>query len=143
MPKLGYISVNLVEETEKQLKTALTDLGIQPATTYPFHITLMYDKSECEEPRCDINSHVLFKATIIGFKELGDAIVAELHSVGLQQEFRRLTDAGYTHSYSTLLLHMSLVYDPTRFDLIKINTELANWLGKEVTFTYEHIRDCE
>lgn len=140
MGKVSYISVNLNKETETLLKKELIDMGVQPATQYPFHITMMYDERELDKPLCDINPDAYFKATILGFKILGDAIVAELHSNGLHNEHRRLKEAGYVHSFPNLLLHMSLVYDPTDYDLVKIQTKMSDWIGTEIEFTHEHIR---
>lgn len=144
MPKLGYISINLRKTEEDELSKQLAELGLTPVSEYPFHVSLMFDETECDEPRCIINSEAIFEAIVIGFKPLGKAIVVELHSIGLQKEFQRLQEAGYTHSYDSLLLHMSLVYNPKPFDLQIIEKGLAPQLiGKTLQFTNETVRDCE
>lgn len=143
MGKLGYISVNLDKETEKELSREIADLDLHPVSEYPFHVTMMFDESECDEPRCVINPEATFEAVIIGFKPLGDAVVAELHSIGLQREFKRLKEAGYNHSFPSLLLHMSLVYNPDDYALLVLEKGLERWIGKTITLTNETLRNCQ
>lgn len=143
MKKLGYISVNLERKEETELSRRLTDLDLHPVSEYPFHITLMFDERECEEPRCVINPDISFEAVVTSFKPLGDAIVAELHSIGLQREFKRLKEAGYEHSFGNLLLHMSLVYKPNDYELLVVQSGLSDYLGKTLTFTNQTLRECQ
>lgn len=143
MGKLGYISVNLDKETEKELSREIADLDLHPVSEYPFHVSLMYDEQECDEPRCVINPEVTFEAVVIGFKPLGDAVVMELHSIGLQKEFKRLQEAGYCHSFPSLLLHMSLVYKPNDYALLVAESGLSHYLGKTLKFTNETVRNCQ
>lgn len=141
--KLGYISVNLTRTEEHELSKQLAALELKPVSSYPFHVTLMFDDRECDAPRCIINPDVIYEATCIGFKVLGKAIVAELHSIGLQREFTRLKEAGYEHSYDTLLLHMSLTYDPSDYDLLTVQSGMKHMLGKTYQFTNQTVRNCE
>jgi len=143
MTKLGYISVNLVKEEERKLSRDIAELGLHPVSEFPFHVTMMFDDRECEETRCVINPDALFTATVLGFKPLGDAIVAELHSIGLQREFTRLREAGYEHSFGSLLLHMSLVYKPDGYELEVVKAGLDHWLGQTLTFSNETVRNCQ
>lgn len=143
MKKLGYISVSLDRKEETELSRRIAALDLHPVSEYPFHVTMMFDESECDEPRCVINPDVSFEAVIIGFKPLGKAIVAELHSVGLQREFKRLQEAGYEHSFDSLLLHMSLVYKPDDYELLIVQQGLSDYLGKTITLNNETIRNCE
>lgn len=141
--KLGYISVELLKETEKKLSVEIAALDLHPLSEYPMHVTLMFDERECEKERCIMNPDVIYEATITGFKPLGKAIVADLYSVGLHREFKRLLEAGYQHSYDSLQLHMSVVYDPSPYDLLTIQRGLQHWVGKTIQFTNEHVRDCD
>jgi len=143
MAKLGYISVNLVKDQERIISKEIAELGLKPVSEFPFHVTMMYDERECEEPRCVINPDVTFEATVIGFKPLGKAIVMELHSIGLHREFKRLVEAGYQHSYGNALLHMSLVYNPDNYTLPIVETGMEEWLGKTLTFSNETVRDLQ
>lgn len=143
MKKLGYVSVNLVKDQERVMSREIADLDLKPVSEFPFHVTLMYDEQECEEPRCVINPDVTFEATVIGFKPLGKAIVMELHSIGLHREFKRLAEAGYKHSFGTALLHMSLVYNPDDYTLEIVKTGMDHWLGKTLQFTNETVRDLQ
>lgn len=143
MKKLGYISVSLERSEEAELSKRIAALDLHPVSEYPFHVTLMFDESECNEPRCVINPDASFEAVVIGFKPLGDAIVAELHSIGLQREFKRLKEAGYEHSFGSLLLHMSLVYKPDDYELIVVQQGLDDLLGKTLIFNNETLRECQ
>lgn len=141
--RLGYISVKLLKVFEDELSVKIAELGCKPISRYPFHVTLMFDDAERDEPLCIINPDIIYEATITGFRKLGKAIVADLHSPGLHTEFKRLTQAGYKHSFETLQLHMSLVWEPTSHDLNLIETGLFEWLGKTLQFSEQTLRDNE
>ena len=143
MKKLGYISVHLCKEQEKIISDELIALGLDPVSEYNFHVTMMYDKRECDEPRCIINPDVIYEGVIVGFKILGDAIVAELHSRGLQTEFKRLVAASYEHSFPNCLLHVSFVYDPKPYDLVILESGMSKWLGQTLRFTNETLTPCK
>lgn len=143
MAKLGYVSVNLTKELKAVLTKEIAELGLNPITSFPYHVTVIYDERECNEPRCIINDSVIFEATVTGFSSLGKAVVMDLYSRGLNREFQRLKEAGYEHSFGNSLLHMSLVYEPDPLELEVVKASMGHWLGKTLQFTNETLRNLD
>lgn len=78
------------------------------------HATIMYDKRNPEV--FPTKNDKVYTAKIVGVKMLGDptsrwrACALELDSDSVQKRHKELLEAGYQHSFDTLLLHVSLCY---------------------------------
>lgn len=141
--QLGYVSVNLDKGIETDLINSLFKLGLKPIYKYPYHCTLMYDETECSEPRTDFDPTKVFKATVQGIEVLGDAVAFTMTSKDFLDEHSRLKAAGYTHSFPALKVHMSLIYDFTPLEYQLLKQGIGDWVGKELTFSELTVADCE
>jgi hypothetical protein len=137
MPDYHYISVELTDDIEAELMAAVMAAGIPPAPTHDFHCTVMYDKRkrEIDKPFTELDPKRVFTAYVVSIDVLGDGLVFHLTSKELQEEHRRLREAGYQSPYDGYLPHMSLTYDFNDYDILKLKSALAGWAGRALTFT--------
>lgn len=141
--KLGYVSARLNSAIEADLISHLINNGLVPISKYPYHCTIMYDERDCDTPRCDFDPEKVFKATIQSIECLGDAIAFTMTSKDILDEFFRLKDAGYQHSFPDLKIHMSILYDFTSLDLELCKMVLGEWMGRQITFSGITLEDIE
>jgi len=133
-----YIMVSLIPEQTQELYDKLISIGLSPAYKYEPHCTVIYNTEELEEPLCELDPKKVFKAHVTSIDFLGkDDLVFHLTSRDIVDEFHRLTDYGYEHSFETPLPHMTLLYDSDPFEKLMIEEGLKDWVGKELTFTKE------
>lgn len=128
----SYIQVSLRPDITQDVYAQLIELGIAPNDKYDLHTTVMYDKRNIPEPLCALDKNQEFIAKINGMGKLGDAYVFHLYSPQLHEAFRKLTDAGYVHSYGTPLWHLSLAYKLDDFQYLAIDHGFAHWMGREI-----------
>lgn len=133
---LGYIDVKLIPDQEADLIRDLTLLGINALPKGKYHCTVVYDKrDELDKPLCDIDPEQIFDAHIVEVIPLGGALVFTMTSIDLFNEFDRLIEAGYEHSYPEILIHMSLCYDYSAYDKLKIEQLMGRWIGRNIQFS--------
>lgn len=138
---LGYIDVRLVSSQEDDLIRDLTTLGINALPKGKYHCTVMYDKrEELDKPLCDIDHEQVFNAYIVEVKPLGDALVFTMTSKDILDEFQRLCEAGYQHSFPDLLVHMSICYSFSAYDKLKVEQFMGKWIGRNIQFSNEQLR---
>lgn len=134
----SYISVQLKSEMQGDVISALVLAGISPEAKHELHCTMMYDERDISEPLCTLApASQEFKANIIALETLGDGLVFKLTSADMLEEFRRLKEGGYRHSFGTPLFHMSLKYDFDKYDILAINRVFADWGGRTLIFSNE------
>jgi len=134
----SYVSVQLKPEMQAEIISTLVLAGIPPEAKHELHATMIYDERDIDKPLCDLLSPSKeFKANIISLETLGDGVVFHLTSTDMLEEFRRLKDEGYVHSYGTPLFHMSLKYDFDKHDILAINHAFAEWGGRTLIFHNE------
>jgi hypothetical protein len=137
-PDYSYISVQLKSEMQAEIISTLILAGISPEAKHELHATMVYDDRSIAAPLCDLApSSKEFSANVIALETLGDGLVFKLTSVDMLEEFRRLKEAGYQHSYGTPLFHMSLKYDFDKYDILALNQAFANWGGRTLIFNNE------
>ena len=138
---LGYIDVRLDSKQEDDLIRDLTTLGINALPKGKYHCTVLYDKrEELDKPLCDIDSEQVFNAYVVEVKPLGDALVFTMTSKDILDEFQRLTEAGYQHSFPDLLIHMSITYTFSAYDKLKVEQFMGKWIGRNIQFSNEQLR---
>ena len=133
----SYISVELCPEFIPDIFERLLEAGIQPAPKHDLHATIIYDERDIEKPLCELDPSKRFKANITKLEVLGDGLVFHLTSRDLLDEFARLKEAGYKHSFGTPLPHMSLTYDFNQYDILACQRLFADWGGRELIFYNE------
>ena len=137
---LGYIDVRLDSKQEDDLIRDLTTLGINALPKGKYHCTLIYDKrEELDKPLCDIDSEQVFDAYVVEVKPLGDALVFTMTSKDILDEFRRLLDCGYQHSFPEVLIHMSICYSFSAYDKLKVEQFMGKWIGRNIQFSNEKL----
>lgn len=120
----GYCSLKLDSVQAKEINKIMKVAGIECIPPSEMHCTLMYDESD---PNIKILKNTsTYTAKVKGVKLLGDAIVLELDSPGIEKRHKELKNAGYKHSFPKLLVHMSINYDPksTDKDLLELLIKL-------------------
>lgn len=139
MANYGYISVNLTPDLVGEMVETLVLAGITAAPKHDFHCTIMYDerKKEIEKPFAALDSKRVFVAHVISLEALGDGLVFHLSSKELHEEHIRLRNAGWQSPYEGYLPHMSLMYDFNAYDILKLNSVMASWAGRCLTFSGE------
>ena len=130
----SYVSVALKPEYVKDVFAHLLEAGIAPASKHDLHCTVIYDERTHEKPLCKLDPNREFTANITKLEVLGDGVVFHMTSRDINEEFRRLTDAGYQHSFDTPLPHMSLAYDCDQYDKLAIEAAFSNWAGRQLVF---------
>jgi hypothetical protein len=133
----SYVSVQLKSEFQADVIARLLEAGITPESKHELHCTMIYDDRDIEKPLCALLPEKEFTASIIKLEPLGDGIVFHLTGKELNDEFRRLKDAGYQHSFGTPLFHMSLKYDFDKYDIMAINAAFSDWMGRQLVFNNE------
>lgn len=131
----GYVSVNLIGSEVEEIFGALLEAGVS-LPKYSLHCTLMYDE-DVTEPLAELQPEALFHAHVTSLDILGDGLVFHLTSSELAAEHRRLKEAGYKHSFDAFLPHMSITYDFTDYEVLKMKQVLAGWGGRQLTFSGE------
>ncbi|EBV8434164.1 hypothetical protein NFI00_000028 [Salmonella enterica] len=138
---LGYIDIKLDSKQEDDLIRDLTLLGIKALPKGKYHCTVMYDKrDELDKPLCDIDPEQVFDAHVVEVKPLGDALVFTMTSKDIYDEFRRLREAGYQHSFPELLVHMSICYEFSAYDKLKVEQFMGKWIGRNIQFSREELQ---
>lgn len=134
----SYISVQLKSEMQAEVISTLILAGIPPEAKHELHCTMVYDDRDIVKPLCSLApASQEFKANIIALQTLGDGLVFKLTSVDMLEEFRRLKNEGYEHSYGTPLFHMSLKYDFDKYDILAVNQAFSEWGGRTLIFNNE------
>jgi hypothetical protein len=133
----SYVSVQLLPEYQADVIKTMLEANVAPEYKHELHCTLMYDERDIEAPLCALLPSLAFTAHITKLEPLGDGLVFHLTSKELNDEFRRLKDAGYQHSYGTPLFHMSLKYDFDKYDIMAINAAFSDWAGRPLVFSNE------
>lgn len=133
----GYVSAELTTDYERDLIAAIMDAGIAPCLKHDFHTTIMYDERgmKIKEPFAALDPKRVFTAHVVSLDVLGDGLVFHLTSKDLHEEHIRLRDAGWVSPYDGYLPHMSLTYNFNEYDKLKLNSSMANWVGRCLTFT--------
>lgn len=129
----SYIAAELKPEYIMEVYKLLGEAGV-PIPKHDLHSTIMYDERGIDKPLAKMHPEREFRANIIKLDILGDGIVFHLTSKELNEEFRRLKDAGYKHSFETPLPHMSIAYDFDQYDVMAVNSVFSDWMGKELVF---------
>lgn len=139
MSNYGYVSVDLTDDIVGELTAAIMGAGIPPMPKHGFHVTMMYDKrkKEIEKPFAELDPKRVFVAHVVALEALGDGLVFHLSSKELHEEHVRLLKAGWVSPYDGYLPHMSLMYDFNSYDILKLNSVLAPWVGRCLTFSNE------
>lgn len=130
----SYISAKLKSEFVEEIFKLLLEANVAPPK-HDLHATLIYDERELDEPLCKLDPTREYRAQVTRLEILGDGIVFHLSSPDLTEEFYRLKEAGYEHSFKTPLHHMSLGYDLDSFDLLALNAAFSEYGGRELIFS--------
>lgn len=130
----SYISARLKEEFAEEIIGILIEAGIG-IPKHDLHATIIYDEREIKKPLAELHPETEFEAFVTKLDILGDGIVFHLTSPQLNEEFRRLTGAGYVHAYGTPLHHMSLGYDLDKYALLVLQSAFSEWGGKRLVFS--------
>lgn len=130
----SYISVELKPEFVGDVFANLLEASVAPAAKHDLHATLMYDERDIASPLCDLNTTREYRAHVTKLEVLGDGLVFHMTSPDMQDEFRRLRDEGYEHSFGTLLPHMSLAYKCDAYDILALQSVFSDWAGRELVF---------
>lgn len=120
----GYCSLKLDTAQAKEINKIMKVAGIECLPPSELHCTLMYDESD---PNIKILKNTqVYNAKVTGVKMLGDAIAITMDSPGITKRHKELKNAGYNHSYPSLLIHMSINYNPkdTDKDLLELLIKL-------------------
>lgn len=131
----GYVDVSLIGPEVEEIFGLLLDCGMPPGLKHNLHATLMYDKRDLEAPLAELDQEQKFKANVTKLEVLGDGLVFHLTSQDMLDEHRRLKECGYQHSFDGLLPHMSLTYDFSPHEVLKLQHAFADWGGRELTFS--------
>jgi hypothetical protein len=128
----GYVSV---EPSYKSIyiisdiinKSKIID-AISPSD---LHMTLMYDT---DNPLVKSYSEPdnIITATMREVVILGDALVILLDSEDAHNRFNQLCDLGFNPSYPEYIPHISLKYNPTENDLVKIRKVFKQYKDSEI-----------
>jgi len=129
----SYISAELKPEYVEEIFAKLLEANVAPPK-YDLHCTLVYDERKHDKPLAVMDPRREFRAHLTKLEHLGDGYVFHMSSKDLSEEFRRLKEAGYEHSFVTPLHHMSITYDPDKYDVLALDAAFSDWLGKELVF---------
>lgn len=129
----SYVCAYLKNEYQEEIFSLLLAAGIAPPK-FDFHVTIMWDEREIEEPLAKLNPLKEYRAKVTSLDMLGDGLVFHLNSSDFTEEFRRLKEAGYEHSFKTPLHHMSLAYDLGDYELLALKAAFADYGGRELVF---------
>lgn len=129
----GFVDVSLIGPEVEEIFGVLLDCGISLPKYNP-HCTLMYD-DEATEQLAELRPNQVFHGNITALEVLGDGVVFHLTSKELSDEHRRLKEAGYKHSFDAFLPHMSITYDFSEYDVLKLKQAFAGWGGKRLAFS--------
>lgn len=129
----AYIAAELKPEYIMEVYKLLGEAGVQ-VPKHDLHTTIIYDERKIDKPLATLDPTREFRAHVTKLETLGDGIVFHLTSPDLNEEFRRLTEAGYKHSYGTPLPHMSIAYDFDKYDVMAVNSVFSDWGGRELVF---------
>ena len=130
-----YISANLNPEFVQELYDDLFGIGLAPAYKHEPHCTILFNKDDLETPLCDLDPVKTFEAFVTSVGTLGkNDLVFHLTSRDMVDEFHRLTDAGYEHSYETPLPHMTILYDSDKYEKLLVEQNMTQWVGRRLVF---------
>jgi len=128
----GYVSVQPSFKSIKIISDIINKGQLYDALSYSdLHMTLMYDtdnplvKSYAEPDN-------IIKATMREVVILGDALVILLDSEDAHNRFNQLCDLGFNPSYPEYIPHISLKYNPTENDLVKIRKVFKQYKDSEI-----------
>ena len=128
----GYVSVQPSFKSIKMISDIINkSLLVNAISPIDLHMTLMYDtdnplvKSYAEPDN-------IIKATMQEIVILGDALVILLDSKDAHKRFNRLCDLGFNPSYPEYIPHISLKYNPTENDLVKIRKVFKSYKGIDI-----------
>lgn len=130
----SYVCVFLKPEYIQEVFARLLEASVAPAPKHDLHATIMYDERDIETPLIKLDPTREYRAHITKMEVLGDGLVFHMTSPDMQEEFRRLRDAGYEHSFETMLPHMSLAYDCDAYDTLALQSVFSDWAGTELVF---------
>jgi 2'-5' RNA ligase len=132
----SYVSVKLKPEFVQALYDSLLGIGLPPSYKHEPHCTIMFDKREIEKGLCVLDPLKEFEAFVTSVGYLGkDDLVFNLTSRDMVDEFHRLTDAGYQHSYGTPLPHMTILYDSDKYEKLLVEQNMQEWVGRRLVFS--------
>lgn len=114
MPGKGYCSLKLDPTQAKEIVKTMKLAGMECLPAKDLHITLMYDESNPDIKMLKNTKTYTAKVKSVGL--LGDAIVLHLESPSIQARHKELKNAGFSHSYPSLKVHMSINYNPKSGD---------------------------
>lgn len=138
MPKFNYIAVQLASAMQAELHVILSGAGIAAAPKHDFHCTVMFDeRKDMAEPLAKLDPTREFQANVVELQILGNGLVFRLTSKDLHAEHVRLRDAGYVFPYDGYLPHMTLGYDLNKYEILKLEALMGDWMGRTLTFTGE------
>lgn len=129
----SYVAAELKPEFIMEIYKLLGECGVQ-IPKHDLHATIIYDERGIDRPLAEMHPEREFRAFVTKLEPLGDGVVFHLTSPDLNEEFRRLRDAGYQHSYDTPLPHISIAYDFDEYDIMALNSVFSDWPGKELVF---------
>lgn len=137
--QVGFVSAVLTPEDAQVVKDVIMNSGMEK--TIPkdkLHTTIMYDR------RNIINyskGNTFFKATVSGFKEMGQgkwkALVFLLNSSDFNDYHEELKKLGFEHSYPDYKPHLSIKYKPLESDLSFMDGIFKKLQGKTLNFIEE------
>jgi hypothetical protein len=134
----SYVSVQLKQEFQAEIISKLILAGIAPESKHELHCTMVYDERDIAAPLCNlVPASQEFRANIISLDTLGDGLVFHFTSTDMLEEFRRLKEGGYVHSFGTPLFHMSLKYDFDKYEVLALNNLFGDWGGRTLVFHNE------
>ena len=131
----SYISSNLNAEFVQELYSDLIGLGMAPSYKHEPHCTILFDERGIVNPLCVLDQTKEFEAFVTSVGTLGkNDLVFHLTSRDMVDEFHRLTDAGYVHSFGTPLPHMTVLYDSDQYEKLLIDQGMTQWVGRRLVF---------
>lgn len=152
MSNFGYCELQVDLNTGIKIQKAIDSIEQeQPLDLIPankLHATIMYDVRDPEI--FPSKSDKVYKAKIIGVKALGEpgskwyAAALELECPAIQKRHKQLLEEGFEHSYSDLLLHVSMCYGKDTDTLVPLLEQLLadGKLPETVTLCNETWESC-
>lgn len=139
----GYGSLSLDNDSSKQIKKVLKELGINDIID-DLHITVIYDVSN-PNIDLDIDESEEYEASISDIKMLGEpgtkwyAIALTLESPDIVNVHKKYIDAGFKHSYPNFIPHLSLKYKPSEENIETIKDNFDKFKDITLVFSNEHL----
>jgi hypothetical protein len=143
----GYASVDLLPQDKKDLTDYFNDNGVENIID-DLHVTVIYDTTN---PAIEVQPlQDSFTTKVVGCKTLGEkdskwfSITLILETDDLVKQHEALKELGFKHSYPEFIPHVSIKYQPTEDDIVKIKALTNDIIGKELEFgslKIERIKD--